>query len=193
MKSKEMFIYLASQSPRRKEILEKLKVPFNVVPSLYHEFTLEGVSPQEWVVRHAFGKVLKAKVPKSARFILGADTIVYCQRQVLGKPMSRKEAFSMLRKLSGRWHYVYTGVVLLDLKEDAHWAGFTKTGVYVKQLSKEDMEEYFETVNPMDKAGAYAIQEGPKIVTRIKGSYSNVVGLPVELLERMLEKVKCKA
>ncbi|MBI1882789.1 MAG: septum formation protein Maf [Chlamydiae bacterium] len=183
------FLYLASGSPRRREILEKMKIPFQVVSSSYYERNFKGVEPEEWVLRHALGKVRKAKVPKSAQWILGADTMVFCKGEALGKPRYLKEALKMMKVLSGQRHAVWTGVVLWDRINDQLLTGCAQTHVWIKHLTETEILHYFQKVNPLDKAGAYAIQEGPKIVERINGSYSNVVGLPKELLNMMLGSI----
>ena len=180
-------IYLASQSPRRSEILKNLRIPFRVVRSAYTEKNSRKINPEILVLEHAWGKVSHAHVPKKARFVLGSDTIVYCQDQILGKPRSLSEAKRMLKMLSGREHRVFTGIVLGDLKTDSYGCGVAETQVYMDVLSEGRIQEYFSEVSPWDKAGSYAIQEGPRIVKRIRGSYTNVVGFPVELLKLLLE------
>lgn len=182
-------VYLASKSPRRRSLLKKMRVRFRVVSSRYREEKLRGVRPKNVALRHAIGKVQGAIVPSCARFILGADTIVCCRGRILGKPGTRKEALRMLGLLSGRVHDVCTGVALLDRREGKIWAEVSKTGVYIERLSRERMLQYIGKVNPFDKAGAYAIQERPKIVSRIRGSYSNVIGLPVEVVGQMLKRL----
>lgn len=183
-------LYLASQSSRRREILTRMGVRFKVIPSTYHEAKLKNCSPEALVLRHALGKAEKAKAPRFARYILGADTIVSYRHHVLGKPKNRAAAKRMLRLLSGKKHEVLTGVVLRDIKTRRVYQDFEVTEVYFKRLSPGQIDAYFNEVNPLDKAGSYAIQEGPKIVRKIKGSYSNVVGLPEELLKNLLSKIR---
>ena len=96
----------------------------------------------------------------------------------------------MMQILSGRTHLVYTGLVLYDCRAKNFLEGVSRTKVYFKKLSRQDIEEYLKSIHPYDKAGSYAIQEGPRVVRKIEGSYSNVVGLPVELLKEMLRKIK---
>lgn len=186
---KKPFIYLASQSPRRKEILKELGVPFRVVLSSYHEKGIPGMQVEELVLRHAWGKASQTEIQAKAGWVLGADTIVYCQKKILGKPKTMKDAFKMMRLLSGKCHAVYTGVVLHQASSGKTLSGLAVTKVYFKKLKQDDIEDYFEMVNPMDKAGAYAIQEGPAIVRKIEGSYTNVVGLPEELIRIMLRNI----
>ena len=182
------FLYLASQSARRKEILRKMRIPFKQVRSRYRERMVPGVSPRKLTVLHAAGKAKAAVLPQAARWVLGADTLVYCQRRILGKPRTKEEAVRMLSRLSGRPHFVYTGVALLDRQSGKIKTGCAKTKVTFKRLTKEGILEYLESMNPYDKAGGYAIQEGPKIVKKIDGSRTNVIGLPVELLTKILRK-----
>ena len=187
--SKEM-IYLASQSPRRREILKEMGIRFKVVRSRYAERKRKSCDPEDLVAIHARGKASKAVVPAKARFVLGADTIVCYRHHVLGKPRSWKDAFRMMQILSGRVHSVYTGLALYDGRAKKFLEGVSRTKVYFKKLSQQGIEEYLRSIHPYDKAGSYAIQEGPRVVRKINGSYSNVVGLPVELLKRMLRQMK---
>jgi septum formation protein len=189
MPLKKNMIYLASQSPRRKEILRKLGIPFRVAASSYHEKRIPGASPEELVLKHALGKAVQARVPNKKRWILGADTIVYCKRKILGKPKSMKDAFKMIQMLSGKGHEVYTGMVLLQPSSGEIYSGLAVTKVFFKKLKAQNIREYFQTMNPLDKAGAYAIQEGAAVVKKIEGSYTNVVGLPAELLQHMLKNI----
>ncbi len=179
------FLYLASQSPRRKEILKKMGIRFQVVESAYQE-KHENTSPVKLVVKHAVGKASGAKLEKG--WVLGADTLVYCRGKVLGKPKTVKEAAAMLSLLSGRAHFVYTGVALYQAETGKLLKGYDKTKVFVRKLTRAEMLVYIQKVNSLDKAGAYAIQMKPRIVTKIKGSRTNVVGLPQELVKKMVVK-----
>ena len=192
MKNKKLksLIYLASQSPRRKEILKAMEIPFRVVKSSYHEKFVRK-APRRLVMDHAIGKAKKAKTPAKTGWVLGADTIVYCKGKVLGKPKTIPEAHKMLRRISGRVHEVYTGMALCDLKTGRLLSGCEKTKVFIKKLSAAQIQNYCRKVPPLDKAGAYAIQMRPKIVRKIQGSYSNVVGLPKRLLRKMIREI-CK-
>ena len=181
-------IYLASQSPRRKAILKKMGIRFKVVSSDYNEKSIKGISPEELVLRHAIGKARSAAIPEKARYILSADTIVWCRNRILGKPKTKKEAAGILNLIHGRSHTVYTGVVLYDSKMNTFQKEVARTRVFIKRLSKKDMMDYIEKVDPFDKAGSYAIQEGPRIVERIEGSYSNVMGLPKEVVKKMVDR-----
>ncbi|MBI4971007.1 MAG: Maf family protein [Candidatus Omnitrophica bacterium] len=120
---------------------------------------------------------------------MGADTVVVFKEHILGKPKNKKDAVRMLTILSGRTHSVFTGVSILDRKHHSLITGYARTDVFFKKLSAKAILDYIEKVHVLDKAGAYAIQEGPKIAANIKGSYSNVVGLPTELLRSMLKEI----
>ena len=183
-------IFLASQSKRRKELLRNAKIPFRLVPSTFEEQTLPGNSELS-ALTNALGKATYAKVNANEGIILGADTIVYFENQILGKPKSKRDAITMLFSLSGTKHAVYTGVALFDLSSKS-WRSFcVKSMVTMRKFSKETVQRYFSKVNPLDKAGAYAIQEhGDQLVTRIQGSYTNVVGLPMEVLKKELKRMK---
>lgn len=180
-------IYLASKSARRTEILKRMKVAFRVVESNYHEHFLEYLSPSELVIKHAIGKALKARLPRGARYVLSADTIVW-RNKFYGKPRTLRGAVKMLKELSGKTHEVYTGVVIWDRRQGLFYQGVSKTRVRFKKLTDAWIRDYLKVVYPLDKAGAYAIQEGPRIVKSIRGSYSNVVGLPKELVRKLLKK-----
>lgn len=182
-------IYLASQSARRKEILKKMKIPFRVVPSAYREYFRKDLSPLELTLKHALGKALKAELPRGARYVLAADTVVW-RKKFHGKPKSFSQALQMIKSLSGRSHDVCTGVVLWDRKRGEFFQGVSKTKVFFKKMSDSEIRKYLSVVCPFDKAGSYAIQEGPKIVKSIRGSYSNVVGLPKGLVRMLLKKCR---
>jgi septum formation protein len=189
MVKKKNTIYLASQSPRRKEILRKMKIKFRVIPSNYEEKP-QRLTPAKLVLAHAKGKALGAKVAANSGLVIGSDTIVYASGRILGKPKSVREAARMLTRLSGKAHFVYTGVAVRDLKSKKMLSGFAKTKVFVKKLAAEDIKAYIPKVNSLDKAGAYAVQMKPYIVTKTQGSYSNIVGLPEELLRKLLKRFK---
>ena len=189
MPRRRFTIYLASQSSRRRELLKDFKVPFKVVSSTYRERWCRKTAPEVLCVRHAVGKARKSILPKAARFILGGDTIVWHHGRGLGKPRSRAEALRMLRGLAGKKHAVYTGLAIWDRKTGCLLTGCAKTDVWMKSVGEAWLQKYVDTIHPFDKAGAYAIQVRDKIVRKIQGSYSNVVGLPKELLRKMLKEI----
>jgi septum formation protein len=185
-------IVLASASPRRRELLERVGVPIAVVPSRTPEEVLPGETPEEHVIRLSKDKAREVagrpEVP--GRWFVGSDTIVLRDEAILGKPKDTEDAALMLRSLSGRPHRVLSGYAVFDRRSGATVAGVVSTLVRFKELTEEEIAGYIATGEPLDKAGAYAIQGiGAFMVLGIEGSYTNVVGLPlcevVEVLERL--------
>jgi septum formation protein len=180
-----MRLVLASASARRRELLEAAGVAFVVDPAAVDETRLPDEAPEEYALRVARDKVHAGRARHPHDAVLGADTIVLIDGAVLGKPATPAEAVAMLKRLSGRSHDVITGVVVA-------WPGHERsvverTRVRFASLSDADVQDYVATGEPMDKAGAYAIQGlAGRFVTSIEGSYSNVVGLPVAAVLQML-------
>jgi len=175
-----MGIILASASPRRAELLESAGVRFNVVPGHIDETPLPGEQPVDHVLRLAREKGAEVAGREEGRFFIGADTIVLCDGEIMGKPLDNDDARRMLAKLSGRTHQVITGFVVLDRESGRTVAGSVTTDVTFKPLDAAEIDAYVATGCPLDKAGAYAIQGGAAyMVERISGSYTNVVGLPL--------------
>ena len=183
---------LASASPRRKELLAEILPEFEIIPSLADESVTSPLSPKSLVEMLATRKAFEvASRPENAgRFVLGSDTIVAYGGEVLGKPKDEADAFRMLKMLSSKKHQVYTGVCMLVCKDGkvGYETKAAKTDVYFNSLSDDWIWEYIRGGSPMDKAGAYGIQDGG-LVKKIKGSYSCVVGLPVELVKKMSRKI----
>lgn len=181
-------LILASGSPRRAELLGQLGVEFTVVPSDAHEVHDDQLTAREISQLNAYRKarVVAKKFPDA--LVLGADTLVYLETTLLGKPANLEDAYRMLSQLSGRTHEVVTALCLLHLRTHRQKLFFESTAVTFRALNAVNIRRYLAKVNPLDKAGAYAIQdEGDLIVERISGSYNNVVGLPVEKLREELE------
>lgn len=181
-------LILASASPRRAELLQKLEVEFKIVPGDATEVYDEQLSPRELcqLNAHRKARAVAKKIPDA--LILGADTLVFLDRKIFGKPRDLTEAHEMLAQLQGRAHQVITGVCLLHLREHRERVFAVSTDVTFHPLNKAQIREYHAKINPLDKAGAYAIQEhGAEIVSAISGSYSNVVGLPLEQLKSELD------
>jgi septum formation protein len=175
-----MDLILASQSPRRSELLRSAGIPFRVQVADVDETPLVGEGPVDYVCRLARAKAQAV----SGELVLGADTVVVVEGQILGKPVNAEAAIQMLRMLSGRSHEVITGICFAgpEVVVDAD-----TTTVYFSALSEREISEYVATGEPMDKAGAYGIQgRASCFVERIEGSYSNVVGLPVAMVYRHL-------
>ena len=183
-------LYLASRSPRRRALLRQLCLPFRVVASTYRETIRPHEPPSANAMRNAIGKAARARLPRSAKgIVIGADTFLYVRGRVIGKPKTLREAERVLRALSGRSHWVYTGVCLREVPTDRRRAAYAKTRVTFKPLTSEALARLFRRSSPLDKAGGYAIQaDRGELIARIDGSRSNVVGLPLELLRRELER-----
>lgn len=183
---------MASASPRRKELLAELINNFEIIPAKGEEKTEEGLAPDALVKALATQKAREVAALSCARgkAVLGADTVVALDGKILGKPKTEKEAEEMLSALSGREHEVYTGVCIVVNRngEAVQKADADCTKVRFYPLSKEKIAAYIATGSPMDKAGAYGIQDGD-LVEKIQGSFSNVVGLPLELCARMIAEI----
>ena len=178
---------LASQSPRRKALLSSAGIAFEVDVSQADEPVWDGVqSPEEYTRSLALLKAREVSSRHVGEVVLGADTVVALDGVIYGKPKDWEDAWRMLRRFSGREHHVFTGVALV--KDGAVLHSWTAdTAVRFKVLDDAVIRRYFELVNVLDKAGAYGIQEhGEMIVDEIRGSYSNVVGLPVEEVKAVL-------
>ena len=180
-------LILASASPRRAELLRQLNLKFEVVPGDATE-TFDGqLSPLELCQLNAHRKARAVAKMIPDALVLGADTLVFLGRDIFGKPRDLDEAKFMLTRLQGRMHQVVTGVSLIHLRGHRERIFAVSTDVKFRPLSAEQISGYLSTINPLDKAGAYAIQEhGDKIVEEISGSRSNVVGLPLERLREEL-------
>src|SRR3989338_4954805 len=179
----DVMICLASTSPRRKSLLKKAGLSFRVVALSYHEDKTIKASPIRLVCNHALGKAKSCVKKVKNGTILSADTFVYLHGKIFGKPKTKKDAVRMLGVLQGRRHFVYTGVAILKISDGKIKKRriFTeKTQVWIKKLTLKGIRNYFKKVNPLDKAGAYAIQScHGGIIQNVKGSFSNAVGLPI--------------
>jgi len=187
-------LVLASASPRRQELLRNAGIAFTVQPADIDESPRVGESPVDCAQRLAQEKALAVSRSRPQDCVLGADTIVVVDEKILGKPRDAVDATRMLRLLSGRTHEVITGVCLVgpvgELRTENRElrTAYETTRVTMCEISDEDISEYISTGEPMDKAGAYAIQGmASRWIPRIEGDYSNVVGLPVALVYGMLQ------
>ncbi len=183
-----MRLILASASPRRAQLLRKIGVPFEVVPSEIVEAWLPG-TPRDVVTALALAKCRSvAERLAVPAVVLGADTAVVLDERVLGKPDSPEEARRMLRELRGRQHEVITGVAVVEASTGRETATAVVTRVLMREYSEAEIEAYVATGEPFDKAGAYAIQgAGGALVSKVEGCYTNVVGLPLTTTRRLLE------
>ena len=196
-----MRLTLASASPRRADLLRSAGIDFDVIHADVDESVLPGETPEQHVRRLAAAKARAVLARAGARPVLGADTVVVVDGQILGKPRDDGDARRMLRLLSGRQHVVMTGVCLLNSAgpakaghygrpegpaEAGHYVNVTVTTVEFTALTDAEIDGYVASGEPADKAGAYAVQGlASRFVTRIDGSYSNVVGLPVDVVYRL--------
>ncbi|MBO5277392.1 MAG: septum formation protein Maf [Clostridia bacterium] len=184
---------LASASPRRKELLAECIKEFEIIPSQANEEVEGNPTPKKLVLYLAKIKAEEvAKRPENeGKIVVGSDTVVAFGDEVLGKPKDEEDAYRMLKMLSGKKHAVYTGVSFQLQKGGKYYTDtrVDKTLVYFKELSDEWIWDYIRGGSPMDKAGAYGIQDGG-LVKKIKGSYTNVVGFPLELVKKMIKKAE---
>jgi septum formation protein len=172
-------IILASHSPRRRELLAALGIVFEVMPADVDESTATGETVQGHAMRLAGQKAWAISSKKPDAVVLGADTIVVVDGAVLGKPTDEGDAVRMLERLSGRTHEVLTGIAVITPQSDQAYAQVVRTAVVMRGLEPREIAAYVATGEPMDKAGAYAAQGmASAFITRIEGSYTNVVGLP---------------
>ena len=176
-------LILASASPRRAELLRQLKLDFQIIPSDAKEIFDEQLSPLELCQLNAHRKARAVAKKNPDSLVLGADTLVFLDGEIMGKPADMAEARRMLTQLQGRTHQVVTGVSLIHLRAHRESMFAIGTDVTFRPLTAGQINDYIARVNPLDKAGAYAIQEhGDMIIAEIFGSFSNVIGLPVERL-----------
>lgn len=184
-------IYLASKSPRRRKLLKQLGIKFKSFTVDLNEEILDGEHPVQTVKRLALHKSELALNNVRSGIVITADTIVVLNKKIMGKPVDRTDAFRILSNLSGRTHTVYTGFVIADKITGKRIIGYEKTSVTFKKLSSKEIRDYIKTGSPMDKAGAYGIQDdfGAVFVKRIDGCYYNVVGLPLAKLYKSLVEI----
>ncbi|HZJ77231.1 MAG TPA: Maf family protein [Clostridia bacterium] len=187
-----MNIILASASPRRKEILENAGLEFSVCVAEIDETVEENLSAEKTAIKLAEKKASTVAKSYPNHIVLGVDTVVAVEDKILGKPKSEEDAVSMLKTLSGREHFVCTGVCIISKTTKKSFCQKTKVKFY--NLTDEEIREYVKTGEPMDKAGAYGIQgKGCVFVQGIEGDYFNVVGLPVARTVKELKKMNKKA
>src|SRR5437762_4727774 len=182
-----MNLVLASQSPRRKELLSVLGLPFIVVPASIEEIPLPGETPEAFVVRAAREKGMEVASRVSQSVVLSADTVVTIDNEILGKPTDKDDAARMLRKLSGRDHWVYTAVTIVNQARQETLEGLERTRVWFTPLTDDQILDYIQRESVLDKAGAYAIQGYAGVyIPKIEGNYFNVMGLPLPLVHNLL-------
>jgi septum formation protein len=184
--------YLASQSPRRKKLLQQIGIKPNVLKLEFDEELIEKESPLKTVRRLSVHKMDTAKKVVNNGIILTADTIVVLKNTIIGKPRDENDAFRILNLLSGKTHFVYTGFVLYNSSSKLEIFDYEKTAVTFRIINANEITEYIQSGSPMDKAGAYGIQDdyGAVFVKKISGCYYNVVGLPLAKVFDTLQKIK---
>ena len=183
-------LILASSSPRRRELLTSLEVPFRVCPAQVQEIPLPHEAPRDFAVRAAEDKALTVGNAYPQAVVIGADTIVALDEEILGKPRNKHDARRMLELLAGREHAVITGYSVVKVAEGKKTSGFAETRVKISPLAERAITWYINTGEPFDKAGGYAIQgKGAFMVEWIAGSYTNVVGLPLYQVIRLLKEM----
>ncbi len=184
-------LFLASKSPRRKKLLHQLNLKFKVISVEIDESRKGKETPVKMVKRLAEEKLSASMKNVAEGIIITADTIVVLNGKILGKPLSRAEAKKMLKTLSGKTHTVYTGFAVCNTKTGKTITDYEKTLVTFRKLGSTEIEKYIKSGSPMDKAGAYGIQDdfGAVFIKKINGDYYNVVGLPISKLYNNLLRV----
>lgn len=187
-------IILASNSPRRKEILEKLNIEFDVLSPDADEESVDKTLPPELYVENLAGlkAFAAAKKTVSEKIIIGADTVVALDGKILLKPRNEDDAINMLKNLSGRMHSVYTGICVVNSHTAKSCIAYEKTDVYFRNLDDSEIMHYVQTGESADKAGGYGIQGlGSLFIEKINGDYFNVVGLPICRMAKILKDEFC--
>ncbi|CEP79384.1 Maf family protein [Paraclostridium sordellii] len=183
-----MNIILASGSPRRREILANTNAKFDVLTSDVDERIFKFEEPTQLVLRLAFEKCMDIAINNPESLVIGADTIVVLDNEILGKPKNEDEAFEMLSKLSNREHQVITGMSIVNIESNKKIVDYTISNVKFKNLTDQDIRDYISTGECLDKAGSYGIQGyGALLVKEIQGDYFNIVGLPISKLSDILK------
>lgn len=184
-----MRIILASKSPRRQELLKMIYSDFEAYPSSVREWLPPNIETNHAAGFLAAQKACDVSQQTGADVIIGCDTVVVCENEILGKPKNRADAYMMLKKLSGKTHIVYTGVCVVSKMGDFSFTEATK--VTFDEMTNDEISDYINCEDVMDKAGAYAIQGlAGKFISKIDGDYYNVVGLPVSRLYKELKRHK---
>tara|TARA_B100000519_G_scaffold94950_1_gene82417 strand:- start:297 stop:881 length:585 start_codon:yes stop_codon:yes gene_type:complete len=189
--NKKLNIILASKSSRRKHLLSRILNNFKVIDSKLDESKVKIDKPSKYCKKLAQLKARKIAQNHTNDIIIGADTIVYLKKKILGKPKDYNEAFNMLKKLSGQTHTVYTGVSILSINQNLNINFSEKTNVTFYEISDNQIDWYITNNNPYDKAGSYGIQDGSQLfVKSINGNYENVIGLPISKIYRYFIELK---
>ncbi len=182
---------LASKSPRRIQLLKQIGLKFKAVDSKSDELEAEDHHPVKSVRHNSIIKSRKVALKYSKEIVIGADTIVVLENKIINKPKDAKDAFKILKRLSGKKHFVYTGINLINTKTGKEIFDYEKTSVYFRKLSYDEINYYVKNHKPLDKAGAYGIQDdfGCLFIEKIDGDYYNIVGLPLVKLYKNLKNI----
>ena len=187
-------IILASQSPRRKELLASMGLDFEIIPSNFDERLDDDRAPEEVAMELALGKAMVVARQYPDCLVIGSDTIVTVGGRQLEKPRDAAEAHGLLKLLAGKPNEVSTGVAVVRISDGIQLVGVDTTRVFFKPYNKQAVEAYIATGDPMDKAGAYGIQSGAvALISHIEGQYDTVVGLPTKLLSELLSQIDIDA
>ncbi len=186
---KDFQFILASKSPRRRELLQKAGYRFEIVPPEVNEegFDTQGTNPEEYAKSLALAKAESVAKRFPQKIVVGADTIADCEGRIIGKAIDAEDAEKIVRLLFSRPHKVITGLAIIRMRDNLKIVESDTTIVYPKPMTERQIEEHIKSGIWQDKAGAYAIQEqGDRFVERIEGSLTNVMGMPMELFERLI-------
>lgn len=189
MKKNEKRLILATSSSRRVTLLKMLGYHFDIIPHSIDECIPNGASPEELVQNLAFLKANDVAGRVDDAIVISADTLVFHNKGIVGKPKDACDAKRILSLLSNSEHSIFTGVCIIDIPSKKKLLRNEQTRITMKYISEDEIEAYVKSGEPLDKAGAYAVQgEGRKFIKKINGNYSNAVGLPLELVQEMLNK-----
>lgn len=182
-------VILASSSPRRKKLLSPIIKNLKIVPSSFIENNSEKIYPKKLAEKQAIGKARDVAKKFKSGIVIGADAFVVLDGEILGKPKGKKDAFDMLKKQNGKWTNVISGVAVIDIDNSKEYVEHEITKVKMNDMNDDEIWRYIKTKDPLDKAGSFGMQDkGAVFVEKINGCYSNVVGLPLPRLRKILKK-----
>jgi len=183
-------LILASSSPRRREILSRLQIPFRVLSPCFEEISNPRLSPKEEAIHFAEGKARSVARDLQNAIVIGSDTLIEFDQKKIGKPTNANEAKQILAGLQGRRHCIWTAVFMIDTQQNRSEVSICKIEVKMKPMTDTEISDYVATGEPLDKAGAYAVQgEGRRFIQELKGDYLAAVGLPLEAITRFVKRL----
>jgi len=184
-------LILASSSPRRREILARLQIPFRVISPCFNETSNPALSAEEEAIAFSEGKARSVARDLQNAIVIGSDTLIECDQKKIGKPKNAEEAKQILQGLQGRSHCIWTAVFMIDTLHKRSETSICKIEVSMKSMTETEICDYVATGEPLDKAGAYAVQgEGRRFIRELKGDYLAAVGLPLEAITRFVERIR---